>query len=167
MKKVVALLITSLINRDRQFLHLPIVKYDFNLHNFLENNVTNNGSYFYESTNDRVTWTVENNTRYCDLRGCFLTPLENQYMFRDTYKDSIVKIFRYRLSQRNCNHTDFVDGTPCSWFYHYYPVMMQPDFKSFACKSLNFQGRFVPGSLKNKQFKSFWCFMDAIPYYWS
>lgn len=165
MKKAAILLITSLINYERISKGLNIVSYNYNLHNYLYGNITNNGSWFYESTNELRSWEIEGQRRFCDLRGCFLKPLGYNYMFRDTYKDSIPIIFRYRLGQRDCNRTVFKDGDPCSWFYAYYPVLMQPGFKSFACKSLNYQGRFVPDSLKDHQFKSFWCYFNDEKYF--
>jgi len=166
MKKVVGLLLASLINKERSMFNLLPVSYDFKLHDYLKDSVTNNGSWFYESGPNIKKWTIENNERYCDLNGCFLRPQNNSYMMRDTMRDSIVKIFRYRLAQRNCKHTDFVDGKKCSWKYAYYDVLMQKDFKSFACKILNYQGRFVPDNLVNVQKKSWWCFFNTEVFYW-
>lgn len=161
MKKITGLLLASLINKERQILNLPLVKYDDTLHNYLKNNDTFSGKYLYDHGPNYHSWVVENVTRYCDLNGCFEKPLGNSYMFRDTMRDSIVKIFRYRIAQKGCKHTDFFDGAKCSWYYHYFPVMMS-NYTSFACKVLNFQGIFVPDSHKDRQFKSFWCYFDSI-----
>lgn len=161
MKKVIGIILMNLINDQRNSIGISPIKYDFVLHDYLKNNITNNGSWFYESTEISKSWEIEGHNRSCDLHGCFLKPLEQNYMFRDTMRNSIVKIFRYRLNQKDCDHTDFFDGAKCSWFYHYYPVMMS-NYTSFACKILNHQGRFVPDSLKDRQLKSFWCFSDGI-----
>ena len=161
MKKAIGLLLASLVNKERLLLNLNKVEYDIQLHNFLKFNVTDNGSYFYDTSPYYKSWTIEGNTRHCDLNGCFMTPMDNNYMFRDTMKDSIVKIFKYRIAQKGCDHTDFYDGAKCSWYYHYFPVMMS-NYTSFACKVLDYQGKFVPESHKNRQFKSFWCYFDGI-----
>jgi hypothetical protein len=160
MKKVFGLALMSIVNQERTSIGLAPVAYNFTLHNYLDNVITDNGSWFYESGPDYTSWVVEGQTRSCDLRGCFLKPLGHTYMFRDTYKDSVPKIFRYRIKQRNCDHTDFADGYPCSWYYAYYPTMMS-NYTSFACKALNYQGRYVPIALINKQMKSFWCYFNG------
>lgn len=161
MKKAVGIILMNLINVERNNIGLSPINYNFELHNYLKNNVTNNGSYFYESTELSKSWIIEGHNRSCDLRGCFMKPLEQNYMLRDTMRNSIVKIFRYRLAQKDCKHTDFVDNMPCSWFYHYYPIMMS-NYTSFTCKILDYQGRFVPDLLKDRQLKSFWCFFDGF-----
>ena len=44
MKKVVGLLLASLINKERSMFNLLPVSYDFKLHDYLKDSVTNNGS---------------------------------------------------------------------------------------------------------------------------
>ena len=122
-------------------------------------------SWYYETTNKSINWTIEGKNRFCNIQGCHFNPLGNHYMFRDTHKNSIPKIIRYRLSQRNCKSTDFVDGMPCSWYYVYYPVLLQ-NFTSFACVDLDTQGTWVPSYLIDKQKRAFFCYFDSKVYYW-
>lgn len=165
MKKSVAILITALINVERDSNGLLPVRYDFELHDVLRaHNVTD--SWYYQESGRVINWTISGQNRYCSINGCFYEPLNNTYLFRETYKDSIAKIFRYRLGQRDCNKTDFVDGMPCSWKYVYYDALMMPELKSFACKSLNYQGTWTPTWLLGRQKKSFWCYSNTKPFYW-
>lgn len=165
MKKITGLLLASLINKERQILNLPLVKYNDTLHNYLKNNDTLSGEYLYDSGPNYKSWVIENVTRSCDLNGCFEKPLWFNYMFRDTMRDSIIKIFRYRIAQKGCKHTDFFDGAKCSWYYHYFPVMMG-NYTSFACKVLDYPGTFLPDYLIGIQKKSFWCFFDGeLPWF--
>jgi hypothetical protein len=163
--KALGLILMSLVNREREFWSLPPVRYDFALEKYLYNNVTNNGSWFYESGPETVSWDIEGHTRYCDLRGFFLKPLGFNYQIRDTFRDSVPRIFRQRLSQgRVCKKTVFADGDKCSWFYAYHPVLMS-NYTRFACKTLNFQGRYVPDYLRDKQMRSFFCYFDGSLYF--
>lgn len=166
MKKAAAILITALINNERSRNNLLPVTYNYELDNVLrEHNVPD--SWYYGPANKTIEWNIENNTRHCSINGCFYEPMEGySYLARDTYKDSIPKIFRYRLSQRDCEKTDFENGKKCSWKYAYYDVLMQ-NFTSYACKSLNFQGTWTPTNLLDIQKRSFFCWFDTKPYYWS
>jgi hypothetical protein len=165
MKRLAAILITKIINDERISNNLPIISYNFELNNILrKHNVSD--SWYYEQSNKVINWTIEGHNRYCNINGCFYEPMEGyHYLFRETYKNSIPKIIRMRMNQRDCDHTDFVDGKPCSWKYIYYDTLMQ-NFTSFACKSLNYQGTWTPSWLKNIQFKSFWCYFDTKVFYW-
>ena len=165
MKKITGLLLASLINKERKNLNLPLIKYNDTLHDYLKSNNTFNGEYLYDSGPNYKSWVIENVTRYTDINGVFERPFGHNYMFRDTMKDSIVKIFRYRIAQKGCKSTQFFDGDRCSWFYAYYPVMMQ-NYTSFACKILDYPGRFLPPNLIGIQKKSWWCFFDSTVYYW-
>lgn len=166
MKLATGLILASLVNKERAILGLSKVMYDADAHRFLDRNITDNSSYFYDTGNNYKSWTIEGNTRSCDLNGCFINFTANNktfnYQLRDTMRYSIVKIFKYRIAQKNCDHTDFFDGAKCSWYYHYFPIMMQKDYTSFACKVMDGQGKFVPSSHKNRQFKNFWCFYDSV-----
>lgn len=163
--KVMGLVLMSLVNRERAFWSLPAVKYDFELERYLKANVTN-ATWLYESGPVSRSWTVENVTRSCDLNGCFARPLGYNYMFRDTFKESVPRIFRYRINQgRICKRTVFADGDKCSWFYAYQPVLMQTDLTRFACNTYDYQGRYVPDDLRDKQMRSFWCWSTAVPFY--
>lgn len=164
MKKVWTILITSLINNERIRNNFLPISYNYDLDNVLRTyNVED--SWYYKQSNKTIEWIIENNTRHCSINGCFYEPIEGySYMFRDTFKDSIPKIFRYRLSQRDCLKTDFIDSKLCSWKYAYYDVLMQ-NFTSYACVSLNFQGLWTPTNLLDIQNKAFFCYFDAMPYY--
>jgi len=155
-------ILALLVNRERIRLDLSPVKYDFSLEKSLG---SYNGSYLYSSGSKNVSWTIEGQTRFCDLNGCHLKPLGYNYMFRDTFKDSVPRIFRYRIAQGSiCTKTVFADGDPCSWYYAFYPVIVQ-NFTRFGCREYNYQGRYVPKDLINKQKRSFWCFFDSRVYY--
>lgn len=163
--KRLGLVLMTLVNRERSFWSLPPVQYDFQLEKYLDANVTD-ATWLYEDGPQTRSWTVENVTRSCSLNGCFIRPLGYHYLFRDTFRDSVPRIFRYRINQgRICKRTVFADGDPCSWFYAYYPVLMQRDLTRFACKTYNVQGRYVPVDLVDKQKRSFWCFSDVEPFY--
>jgi len=165
MKKIWTIITTALINRERSTLNLAPVTYDYQLNTFLKgHNVPD--SWYYAETNKYINWTIEKNDRYCNINLCHFKPLNNSYLFRETYKDSIPKIIRMRLNQRHCNHTDFKDGMPCSWWYVYYKTLMDPNLKSYACKSLNHQGTWVPDWLKNIQKKAFVCYSNHKVFYW-
>lgn len=164
MKKAWAILITSLINVERTKNNLLPVSYNWQLDTYLREYPVAD-SWYYADTDRFINWTIEGQNRYCRIEGCHFRPMNYSYLFRETYKDSIPKIIRMRLSQRDCNHTDFVDGMPCSWKYIYYDTLMQ-DFTNFACKSLNFEGRWVPEWLKGIQKKSFMCYFDSKVFYW-
>lgn len=170
MKLATGIILASLINQERALLNLNLVTYDKNAHKYLQQNITDNSTYFYESGPDYKSWSIEGHTRSCDLRGCFINFESGEktynYMFRDTMKDSIVKIFRYRIAQKNCKSTDFFDGAKCSWKYAYYDTMMQ-NYTSFACKIMDGRGKFLPASLVGIQNKNFWCFFDSTVYYWN
>ena len=72
MKLATGIILANLINYERSLLNLNLVTYDKNAHKYLNKNITNNSSYFYESGHDYRSWTVEGHTRSCDLNGCFI-----------------------------------------------------------------------------------------------
>ena len=163
--KALGLILVSLVNRERAFWSLPPVKYDFALEKYLKANLIN-ATWLYESGPRSRSWTIENVTRSCDLNGCFTRPMGFNYLFRDTYKNSVPRIFRYRIQQNHiCKRTVFADGDKCSWFYAYGPVLLQRNFTRFACSTYNVQGRYVPSDLVNKQMRSFWCWFDDELYF--
>lgn len=156
------LILTTLINRERLFWGLEKIDYDYKLENHLRQF---NGSFLYQSGPLNLTWTIEGHNRFCDLNGCHIKPLEYNYMFRDTFKDSVPRIIRMRIRQNHiCKKTVFADGDKCSWFYAYGQVLLQ-NFTKFACCEYNYQGRYVPKELIDKQKKSFWCYFNTKVYY--
>lgn len=164
MKKIWTIIITSLINVERSKHNLQPVVYNYTLDNYLKNDGYK-GDWYYGTSDKTINWTIEGQNRFCNINGCHYKPLGYNYLFRETYKDSIPKIIRMRLAQRDCNHTDFKDGEKCSWWYAYYKTLMQPEFSSYACKSLNFQGLWTPEWLLNIQKKSFWCYFNTKVFY--
>jgi hypothetical protein len=169
MKKAWAIIITSLINVERIRNNCVPISYNFELDRTLRtNNVSD--SWYYAQTDKSINWTIEGRDRYCNIEGCHYKPVVNNktynYMMRDTYKDSIPKIFRMRVNQRDCKSTEFVNGKKCSWYFAYFPVFLQ-NFTSFACKSLNYQGTWVPDNLIGIQNKAFFCYFDTLVYYWN
>lgn len=164
MRRAWAILITGLINVERASHNLLPVSYNWELDSALRShNVSDD--WYYKTTNRSINWTIENQNRYCNIEGCHYKPLGHSYMFRDTHKDSVPKIFRYRLKQRNCHKTDFFDGAKCSWWYAYYPVLLQ-NFTSFACVDLATVGTWVPDKLKDIQKRAFFCYFDTKVFYW-
>lgn len=168
MKRAAAILITGLINVERRNHDLLPVSYNWELDSVLRSHDVP-PDWYYRPTNKSIVWNIENQTRHCNIEGCHYKPSVNgtefNYMFRDTHKDSVPKIFRYRLKQRDCQKTDFVDGKKCSWWYAYYPVLLQ-NFTSFACVDLATQGTWTPIKLLDKQKRAFFCYFDTKVYYW-
>jgi len=167
-----------LVNAARIIFDVPPVVYDYDLHTYLADlNMSN----VYEFTDvPYMVFDGPDGQRINNLVGSSLKPLANTYMFRDTIKeaDDILKIFRLRIGQEKCfnyklcspyifnnyvsclrNPRDsFENMKKCSWANSYWPYIVNPTLTSFACRVLDIQGRYVPTKLKNRQFKSFWCY---------
>lgn len=181
MKKILTLglKLVSIVNKERSLYNLTPVVYDHKLLNEINNfTSTKNASWFYDSSPNNSTFYLKSGgkliPREQHLNGVIETPFS--YLFRDTYKNSIPLIFKFRANQRSCfdwkkcdkkNFYLFSSCTKklelrtrkkCSFSYAYYPLFVYPSLKSFACISLDFQGTYVPESLKNVQKKSFWCY---------
>ena len=173
----------NVVNKARKALGIKPVIYDNELHTYLEDfrdNLTDL-NWFYEDTNETFySYTTEyGDTRVNRLQGSIFKPLNNTYMFRDTYnskRSSVVKIFKYRIKQardcmdiKMCNTTSFnffrscvikpivyKPALKCSWVFAYYPFMVLPSLKSFACVRNKHIGRYVPEGMT--QDKNFFCY---------
>lgn len=155
------------------------VEYSFSLHEQLK---TIPSSFdWYGASNSTDPFTFDGRT--VDLLGTNLNFSDPPayYMFRDTLKENkLKKIFRFRIRQKKCfdfskcsnesfNYFTtclkskkgiYEDLKICSYAYAYYPLLVSPKLKYFACKINEGSGAFVPNSLKDVQENNFWCFSN-------
>ena len=166
------------INQERTQYGLPSIKYNYSLSKII-NKYKQQGEWLYSPGNMSYNFTYNNITRIQDLNGQFLSFFakeEFKYLYRDTYRDSVNKIVRMRNNQRVCfnindcsetfnqyvscvkNHLQLENSKRCSWANSYYPKHLIGSLTSIAILKLDYQGKFVPESLFNKQHRSFWIY---------
>ena len=175
--------IIDIINNERKIYNQPPIYYNYEIQNKIKK-YESLGSWFYESGN--LSYTILRFNRTNNLKGSFLNKYINNtdfdYLFRDTYKNSVSKIFQFRANQRKffnyklCSKTSFDyysscvnnpkkmlrNSKPSSWYYAYYPGLINENLKWIFCLKLNTQGKYTPEKLKNIQYKSFWCYKNIF-----
>ena len=175
--------IIKIINKERKIYNQDPIYYNYDLYEKIKKYETL-GSWFYE--NGIYSYTIQRFNRTNRLKGSFLNQYINDtsfdYFFRDTYKNSVSKIFQFRVNQRRffnpelCSKLNFdywsscvknpkatlQNSKPRSWWYAYYLPMIQKDLKWIFCLKLNVEGRYIPDKLKGIQTNAFFCYSNPI-----
>ena len=163
------------INKDRREYDLPKIEYNWTLHDYLKK-YKDQGEWMYADSNvSTVNFVYKNQTRYSNINGVHIND-GFKYFYRDTYKDSVLKIIKFRSNQKDCfdinlcsNETynkyvscmtklQLVNSKKCSYANSYLPMHLIRSLKNIAILKLDYKGRFVPEKNKKTQKKSFWIY---------
>ena len=93
--------IIKIINKERKIYNQDPIYYNYDLYEKIKKYEIL-GSWFYE--NGIYSYTIQRFNRTNRLNGSFLNQYINDtsfdYFFRDTYKNSVSKIFQFRANQK-------------------------------------------------------------------
>lgn len=167
------------INRERSAHKMDPIAYNYTLESQLK--AIKPSDYFLNNSKITFNLTCGNYTLLRRRWIAFynMTFDNNRYFIHDTTEESVLKIIKYRLGQRDCfnfnkckePYTRFVSclkkcpiipapkrNAACNWAHEYYPKFLSKSLTSIACVLLDVQGPDVAEWLVNVQKKTFICY---------